>query len=103
MPTGKKSYTESDEPVFIDMLAVDVVVCEHRYMRLTPAEKRHAAHRLRKQGMSFNDISALLRVTQRSVLRLLDAGPQPALDIDEHGNCVLVDETDGQFATAGGW
>lgn len=99
----KKTYVDSDEPVFIDMLAVDVVVCEHRYMRLTPAEKRHAAHRLRKQGMPFNGIAELLRVTQRSVLRLLEAGPQPILDIDEHGNCVLVDEEDGQFATAGSW
>jgi len=100
MPTGKKSYTESDEPVFIDMLAVDVVVCEHRYMRLTPAEKRHAVHRLRKQGMGFNAIAELLRVTQRTAVRLADALPQPALDIDEYGNVILVEDAHGQFATA---
>lgn len=103
MPTGKKSYTDSDEPVFIDMLAVDVVVCEHRYMKLTPAEKRHAVHRLRKQGMSFNDIAELLRITQRTVLRLTEAPPQPVLDIDEHGNRFLVEDTHGQFATASNW
>jgi predicted transcriptional regulator len=86
----------SMEPVFVDQLVVDVVVREHKYMKMTPAEKRHVAHGLVVQGLTFNQIADLMRVTQRTVCRLLSKPPPPTLDVDADGR--IVDE-DGQFVS----
>lgn len=75
----------SSEPQFVDMLAVDVVVSEQRYMKLTTAEKRHAVHRLNSNGVTQLKIAEILRITPRTVLRILDYPPPPILDINEEG------------------
>lgn len=81
----------SDSPTFIDFLAVDVVVLEHRYMKLTSGEKRHAAHRLRdNQHLTGDQIARILHVTDRTVCRMLAQPPPPALDVDEHGAFISV-------------
>lgn len=79
-------YASAEIPKFIDMLAVDVVVVEHTYMRLTPAEKRHAAHGLAKQKLDARQIAAILHVSIRTVERLLDKPPPAILDVDQDGN-----------------
>lgn len=90
-------YYASDDPVFIDTLAVDIAVLEHRFMQLTAAEKRHAAHRLSKQvGVSYSMIAGILRVTERTVLRLLKYPPPPVLDVNADGQ--IIDDT-GQFVS----
>lgn len=89
----KYYQTYSEEPAFIDFLAVDMVVSEHRWMNLTSGEKRYAAHRLYKQGLTGEQISRILRVTQRSAERMLAQPPPPALDVDEDGNIV---DSEGQ-------
>lgn len=80
-------------PAFIDQLAVDLVVCEHRRLRLTPSERRHAAHRLHhgQQGLTFSEVAEVLGVTRRTVERLLQYPPPPILDVDEHGQIVNED------------
>lgn len=83
--------TYSEEPAFIDFLAVDMVVSEHRWMKLTSGEKRYAAHLLYKQGLTGEQISQILRVTQRSAERMLAQQPPPALDVDENGQYVSVE------------
>lgn len=81
----------SDKPRFIDQLAVDFVVREHRYMNLTPGERRHAAHRLVLQaGVTHLRISEILRCTPRTVERLLSVPPPPMLDVNEDGQRFLV-------------
>lgn len=89
--------TYSDQPAFIDFLAVDVVVLEHRHMKLTSAEKRWAAHRLRdNQNLTGEQIARILHVTDRTVCRMLAQPPPPPLDVDEHGQYVSV--TDDRIA-----
>lgn len=85
------SYKYPMEPVFIDQLAVDFVVGEHRYMRLTAAEKRHAVHRLIAQGLTHSQIADVMRIAKDTVSRLALHPPPPILDIDKNGQCVLVD------------
>lgn len=80
----------SDRPRFIDQIAVDIVVLEHRYMRLKPTEKRHAAHRLRAQRLTQQQIADIMRITKRSVERLLSKPPPPILDISEDGEYVAI-------------
>lgn len=92
-PPKRTDYqTYSMDPAFIDALAVDVVVSEHRYLKLTSAERRHAAHRLVKQGLTFEQVARVLRVTNRSVCRMLAQPVPPALDIDEDGQYVSVED-----------
>lgn len=81
----------SQKPTFIDQLAVDFVVQERRYMKLTPAEKRHAAHGLSARGLTIEQIAQVLRVSDRTVLRLVAQDPPPILDVDEDGNYVDVE------------
>lgn len=88
MNSEKPDYT--DKPRFIDQLAVDFVVGEHRYMKLTPAEKHHAVHRLLAQGLTRPEIVPILRITLRSVQRMSEVPPPPILDIDEHGKRIPV-------------
>lgn len=76
------------DPAFIDLLAVDIVVIERKYMKLTAAEKLHAAHRLHDQGLGPLEISEIMRITARTVCRLLSAKPPPILDVDECGRYV---------------
>lgn len=78
----------SSAPTFIDPIALDIVVTEHKYMPMTPGERRHAAHRLREQGLETFRIAAILRLTERTVSRMLDAPPPPALDVDETGHYI---------------
>lgn len=78
----------STEPRFVDQLAIDVVVLEHRYMKLTAAEKQHAAHGLAKQGLETQRIAEIMRVADRTVLRILKEDPPPTLDIDADGQYV---------------
>lgn len=89
MSTSKGHPIYSDKPRFIDQIAIDVVVSERRYMKLTPSEKRHAAHRLARYA-SHQEIATILRVTKRTVERLLEYPPPPILDVDEHGEKFLV-------------
>lgn len=89
--SGGGSYKYPMEPVFIDQLAVDFVVCDHLYMRLTSAEKRHAVHRLIAQGLTHSEIGIVMRLAKETVSRLALQPPPPILDIDQHGQCVLVD------------
>lgn len=84
--------TYSMDPAFIDALAVDVVVQERRYLKLTSAEKRHAAHRLQKQGMTTEQVARILKVTDRTVARMWAQPPPPILDIDEDGQYVSVED-----------
>lgn len=90
--SSSKGYLDyAVKPRFIDQLAVDFVVGERRYLKLRPAEKRHAAHRLNRDGVTHAVIAEILRVTPRTVERMLSAPPPPILDIDEHGNLFEVD------------
>jgi hypothetical protein len=83
----------TSRPAFIDQLAVDLVVCEHRRLKLTPSERRHAAHRLHhgQQGLTFSEVAEVLGVTRRTVERLLQYPPPPILDVNEHGQIVNED------------
>lgn len=84
-------YDYSDAPRFIDQLAVEFVVREHLHLKLTPAEKRHAAHRLNEQfGVTHERIGFILHCTRRTVERLLSVPPPPILDVNEHGKRFLV-------------
>ena len=82
----------SDKPAFIDQVAVDIVVYEHRWMKLTTAEKRHAVHRLVEQvGMSPTRIADLLRLSGTTVQVILSYPPPPILDVDaETGELVSI-------------
>lgn len=91
MSSSKGYPTYNNKPVFIDMLAVDWVVSEHFHLRLTTAEKRHAAHRLAQQGVTYQRIAYILHVTPRTVVRLMEVPPPPALDVDQYGRKALCD------------
>ena len=83
----------STRPAFIDQVAVDIVVYEHRYMKLTTAEKRHAVHRLIEQvGMTPTRIADLLHLSGTTVQLILTNPPPPVLDVDaESGELVSID------------
>lgn len=85
------AYKYPMKPVFIDQLAVDVVVCEHLYMKLTSAEKRHAVHGLIQQGLTHYQVGQIMHIATETVFRLSRQPPPPVLDIDKEGQCVLVD------------
>lgn len=101
-PRSKGYPNYSDRPRFIDQLAVDVVVSERRYMKLTSAEKQHAAHRLHRMGLTPKQIGEILHVTSRTADRLLRLPPPPILDVDEHGNFVNCDKDGTILVSAGG-
>lgn len=82
----------SQEPRFVDQLAVELVVSEHRYMKLTIPERRHAVHRMTKeQGLNADKVADILRITPRTVSRILSIDPPPILDVDMDGNYVTED------------
>ena len=82
-PSGGMARYTSMKPVFIDQVAVDVVVYEHRWMKLTSAEKRHAVHRLLEQrGMTPTRVADLMRMSGSTVQRILENPPPPILDVD---------------------
>lgn len=78
-------------PRFVDRLALDVVVREHRYMNLTTPERRHACHQLSAQGLDSERIADIMHINARTVLRMLEKPPPPMLDINEDGNYVTED------------
>ena len=93
-PQGGIARYTSMKPAFIDQEAVDVVVYEHRWMKLTSAEKRHAVHRLMEQKtMTPTRIADLLRMSGTTIQRILENPPPPILDVDaETGELVSVGE-----------
>lgn len=99
MSAEKPFVGYTDTPVLIDFLAVDLVCSEHRYMPLTTGERRHAVHRLSAQGLSGERVGNILRVTKRTVVRMLAQAPPPALDVDEEGNYI---DSEGQYVGAVG-
>jgi len=80
----------SQEPAFVDPVVLDIVVCERKYMKLTVAEKRHAAHRLRARGLTPTQTGEIMRMTARTVARMLLTPPPPILDVDATGELVSV-------------
>ena len=93
-PHGGIARYTSMKPAFIDQEAVDVVVYEHRWMKLTSVEKRHAVHRLMRQsGMTPERVIRLLRISGTTFKRILENPPPPILDVDaETGELVSVGE-----------